>query len=143
MILVDVNLLLYAVNQDLPQHAGSRAWLEDVLSGNEGVGFPWVVILAFLRLTTNARIFERPLSVDQAVAYVEEWLAQPVVTMVTPGKSHWTVLRNLLLDSGTGGNLTTDAHIAALAIEYGCAVCSTDNDFKRFTGVRHINPLVV
>jgi len=143
MILVDVNLLLYAVNHDLPQHARSRAWLEDVLSGNEGVGLPWVVILAFLRLTTNARIFERPLSVERAVAYVEEWLAQPVVTTVTPGKSHWAVLRNLLLDAGTGGNLTTDAHIASLAIEYGYTVYSTDNDFKRFPGIRHINPLAV
>jgi uncharacterized protein len=143
MILVDVNLLLYAVNQDLPQHARSRTWLEAVLSGNESVGVPWVVILAFLRLTTNARIFERPLSVERAVAYVEEWLAQPAVTTVTPGKSHWMILRNLLRDSGTGGNLTTDAHIAALAIEYGHTVYSTDNDFKRFKGLRHINPLAV
>ncbi len=143
MILVDVNLLLYAVNQDLPQHARSRAWLEDVLSGNDSVGLPWVVILAFLRLTTNPRIFERPLSVERALAYVEEWLAQPMLTMVTPGKSHWTILRNLLLESGTGGNLTTDAHIAALAIEYGYTICSTDNDFKRFPGVRHMNPLMV
>lgn len=143
MILVDVNLLLYAVNQDLPQHARSRAWLEDVLSGSENVGLPWVVILAFLRLTTSTQVFERPLSVERAVAYVEEWLAQPVVTTVTPGRSHWIILRNLLLDSGTGGNLTTDTHIAALAIEYGYVVYSTDNDFKRFTGMRHINPLML
>lgn len=143
MILVDVNLLLYAVNQDLPQHARSRTWLETVLSGSESVGLPWVVIRAFLRITTNARIFERPLSVERAAAYVEEWLAQPVATTVTPGKSHWMILRNLLFDSGTGGNLTTDAHIAALAIEYGHTVYSTDNDFKRFQGLRHINPLAV
>ncbi|MDR3555986.1 MAG: PIN domain-containing protein [Syntrophobacteraceae bacterium] len=119
------------------------AWLEDVLSGSENVGLPWVVILAFLRLTTSSRVFERPMSVERAVAYVEEWLAQPVVSTVTPGKRHWTILRNLLLDSGTGGNLTTDTHIAALAIEYGYTVYSTDNDFKRFAGMRHINPLTV
>ncbi len=143
MILVDVNLLLYAVNQDLPQHARSRAWLEDVLSGSESVGLPWVVTLAFLRLTTSSRVFQRPLPVEHALAYVEEWLAQPVVATIAPGQGHWMILRNLLLDSGTGGNLATDAHIAALAIEYGCTVYSTDNDFKRFAGIRHINPLAV
>lgn len=141
MILVDANLLLYAVNRDLPQNARSRAWLEAVLSGNENVGLPWVVILAFLRLTTSARVFEKPLAVEQAVAYIEEWLEQPLVTIVTPGKGHWLILRNLLTVSGTGGNLTTDAHIAALAIEHGYTVHSTDNDFRRFSGLRHVNPL--
>lgn len=142
MILVDANLLLYAVNRDLPQNARARAWLEEVLSGHENVGLPWVVILAFLRLTTNARVFEQPLTVEQAVAYIEEWLAQPVVTTVSPGNSHWLILRNLLTVSGAGGNLTTDAHIAALAIEHGYTVYSTDNDFKRFSGLRHVNPLL-
>jgi hypothetical protein len=143
MILVDANLLLYAVNRDLSQHLRSRAWLEEVLSGNENVGLPWVVILAFLRLTTNARVFEKPLAVEQAVAYIEEWLAQPQVTAVIPGKGHWLILHNLLTVSGTGGNLTTDAHIAALAIEHGYTVYSTDNDFRRFSGLRHVNPLSV
>lgn len=143
MILVDVNLLLYAVNRDLPQNARARAWFEAVLSGNERVGLPWVVILAFLRLTTNARIFEHPLTVERAAAYIEEWLSQPVATTVVPGKGHWMILRNLLRDSGTGGNLTTDAHIAALAIEHGYTVYSTDNDFKRFVGLRHVNPLAL
>jgi hypothetical protein len=100
------------------------------------------VILAFLRLTTNALVFERPLTVEQSVAYVEEWLSQPVATAVAPGKSHWQILSNLLTGSGTGGNLTTDAHIAALAIEYGYTLYSTDNDFKRFGGLRHVNPLL-
>jgi len=99
VILVDANLLLYAVNLDLQQNARARTWLEQVLSGNESVGLPWVVILAFLRLTTSTRVFERPLTVEQSVAYIEEWLAQPVVTMVTPGKSHWRILRNLLTAS--------------------------------------------
>jgi len=142
VIPVDANLLLYAVNLDLQQNARARTWLEQVLSGNESVGLPWVVIVAFLRLTTSTRVFERPLTVEQSVAYIEEWLAQPVVTMVTPGKSHWRILRNLLTASGTGGNLTTDAHIAALAIEHGYTVYSSDNDFRRFKGIRHVNPLL-
>jgi len=142
MILVDANLLLYAVNEDLPQHDGARRWLENVLSGRESVGLPWVVILAFLRLTTNGRVFERPLPVDQAMAYVDEWLSLPVVRPVVPGPGHWLVLRALLEMAGTAGNLTTDAHIAALAIEHGYTIYSADNDFKRFVGVLHVNPLM-
>jgi len=141
MILLDANLLLYAVNRDLPQHEKARAWLEQALSDEQRVGLPWVVILAFLRLTTNPRVFERPLAIEQAAAYISEWLSRPMVTTVGPGPAHWPVLRNLLTISGAGGNLTTDAHIAALAIEHGYAVCSTDYDFKRFAGLRHINPI--
>lgn len=141
MILVDANLLLYAVNRDLTQHRIARSWFEKVLSGSEGVGLPWVVLLAFLRITTGRRIFERPLTVESANAYVDQWLSQPVVTIVVPGIGHWSILRNLLAQTGTGGNLTTDAHIAALALEYGCTVYSSDNDFKRFVGLSHVNPL--
>lgn len=141
MILIDANLLLYAVNQDLPQHAAARSWLEGVFSGSDRIGLPWVVMLAFLRLTTNPRLFARPLSVEQASGYLDEWLSLPMVRPVSPGTGHWAVLRNLLAASGTGGNLTTDAHIAALAIEQGYTVYSADNDFKRFAGLRHVNPL--
>ncbi|OQX10090.1 MAG: VapC toxin family PIN domain ribonuclease [Desulfobulbaceae bacterium A2] len=141
MMLLDVNLLLYAVNRNLPQHKHARSWLEKVLAGEQHVGLPWVVILAFLRLTTNPRVFEHPLTIDEAVEYINEWLAQPVVSAVVPGPHHWAVLRNLLSVSGSGGNLTTDAHIAALAIEHGYTVYSTDHDFKRFAGISHINPL--
>lgn len=143
MILVDANLLVYAVNRDLPPHASARRWLEAALSGSEAVGIPWVALLAFLRVCTSGRVFERPLSAEAAVAYVEEWLAQPVVRAVGPGEQHWPILRNLLQQSGTAGNLTTDAHIAALALEHGCAIYSADNDFKRFPGLRHVNPLAV
>lgn len=141
MILLDANLLLYAVNRDLPQHEKARAWLEKVLSGEESVGLPWVVILAFLRITTNPRVFEHPFTIEAAAEYVNKWLAQPVVAPVVPGPNHWPVLRSLLAASGAGGNLTTDAHIAALAIEHGYTVYSTDYDFNRFVGVSHINPL--
>ena len=141
MILVDANLLIYAVNRDLPLHDKARDWWQRTLSGTEVVGVPWVVLLAFLRLTTNRRVFERPLSVEQAVRYVDAWLAQPNCTPIPAGEGHWPVLRNLLLANGAGGNLTTDAHIAALAIERGYTVYSADNDFKRFAGIRHVNPL--
>ena len=142
MILVDANLLIYAVNRDLPDHPKSKAWLEAQLGGAELVGLPWVVLLAFLRICTNRRVFEKPLSVPSSLNYIDQWLGQPPVRPLAPGPHHWGILRELLIANGTGGNLTTDSHIAALAIEHGCAVYSADNDFKRFTGVRHVNPLM-
>jgi hypothetical protein len=142
MILVDANLLIYAVNSDLPHHARARCWLEEQLSDAAFVGLPWVVVLAFLRICTSARIFERPLSVEQATTIMDDWLSLPGVRLIAPGHNHWPVLRELLAATGTAGNLTTDAHIAALAIEHGAIVYSADNGFKRFSGVRHINPLV-
>lgn len=141
MILVDANLLLYAVNPDLPHHPQARRWWESALSGTEAVGIPWVVILAFLRLTTSPRVFESPLEPHRALGYIDEWLAQPVVEPVVPGAHHWAILRNLVEASGTAGNLATDAHLAALALEHGYAVYSADNDFRRFAGIRHVNPL--
>lgn len=98
-------------------------------------------MLAFLRICTSVRIFQQPLSIAQAIDYVDQWLALPTARALSPGPHHWRILRELVTANGTGGNLTTDAHIAALAIEHGCSVCSADNDFKRFTGIRHINPL--
>lgn len=142
MILVDANLLLYAVNRDLPQHPAARAWWEALLSSGASVGIPWVVILAFVRIATNPRVFAEPLPVAKAVAYIDEWLDRPGVMAVAPGANHWATLRALLDQTGTQGNLTTDAHIAALALEYGCTVYSADADFRRFPGVRHVNPLV-
>ena len=143
MILVDANLLIYVINEDASHHRAAKDWWEAALSGNNVVGIPWVVALAFLRITTNPRIFPVPLSADQAIAYMNEWLDHPVTTLVSPRDKHWYILRNLLSDSGMAGNLTTDAHIAALALEQGYEVYSADNDFKRFSGVRHVNPLVV
>jgi hypothetical protein len=139
--LVDLNLLLYAVNRDSPQHQRARSWLERTLGDDEPVGLSWVVVLGFLRLATSPRVFPRPLAPDQAVAAVDGWLAQPAVVTVAPGAEHWRVLRNLLTESGTAGNLTTDAHLAALAIEHGAELCSTDGDFARFRRLRWLNPL--
>jgi toxin-antitoxin system PIN domain toxin len=141
MILVDANLLLYAINTEMPQHKAAKAWWESVLSASVIVGIPWVVALAFLRISTNPRIFSKPLTVKQAIHYLDEWQAMPLTNLVTPGDNHWSIFRNLLKQTGTAGNLTTDAHIAALAIEQGYTVYSADNDFKRFPGLEHLNPI--
>ena len=142
MIVVDANLLIYAVNQDAPFHHKAKSWLEAALSGTETVGLPWTVLLAFLRLTTRAGLFQRPLGVELAFDLVGAWLEQPMVTVVEPTVRHLSTLRDLVRPLGTGGNLTSDAHLAALAIEYGARLCSTDNDFARFRGLRWHNPLV-
>ena len=141
MILVDANLLIYAVDSDSPHHFRARSWLEDALSGGETVGFPWMVLLAFLRVTTRASILVRPLEPGAALKYVDSWLDQPIAEAVAPGRNHWPGLQGLLQATGTGGNLTSDAHVAALAVERGAVVYSADNDFKRFPGVEHVNPL--
>ena len=141
MKLVDLNLLIYAVNRDSPNHEAARSWLENVLSGDERVGLPWVVLLGFLRITTSRLIMPRPLPVGQALDVVDGWLAQPQVQVLHPGEDHWRHLRILLLDCGAAGNLTTDAHLAALAIGNGATVCSTDNDFGRFARLEWTNPL--
>lgn len=142
MILLDANLLIYSIDSESPHHTRARRWLEKTLSGDAAVGLPWAVVLAFLRITTRVGILRRQLSVEQAVAYIDEWLAQPYVELVGPGGTHWPILKNLLRDAGAAGNLTTDAHLAALAIESGSELASTDNDFRRFAGLRVVNPLV-
>ena len=141
MILVDANLLIYAVDSDAPHHDRARRWLEDTLSSGEHVGLAWVATLAFLRVTTRAGLLVRPLDPDDALAYVDSWLELPNVEAVGPGPNHWPVMRNLLKTTGTLGNLTSDAHLAALAIERGAALYSTDHDFARFPGLEHVNPL--
>lgn len=141
MKLVDTNLLLYAVDHTSAHHAVARTWLERQLSGTETIGFAWNALLGFVRLSTNARLFTAPLTVDQALDRVEAWLAQPCATVLAPTKRHPAVLRDLLAPLGTAGNLTSDAHLAALALEHGAQVCSTDGDFARFPGVDLVNPL--
>lgn len=141
MILIDANLLVYAVDADSPHHTAARRFIEEALSGDESVGLAWIVILAFLRITTRAGILRRQLSPEAALAYVDQWLAQDCVNTVIPGPQHWALLRTLLNAAGTAGNLTSDAHLAALAIEQGATLCSTDGDFARFPGIRYANPL--
>lgn len=141
MRLLDANLLLYALDERSPRHALARAWLEEQLSGPDTVGLSWTVLLAVLRLSTNARVFEQPLSVDRAFDVLTEWLGQPCVVIVHPGDRHATVMRELLAPLGTAGNLVSDAHLAALAIEHGAELCSCDVDFARFAGLRWLDPL--
>lgn len=141
MRLLDVNLLIYAVDEAAPRHRAARAWVEDALSGTGTVALPLTVLLAFLRLSTRSSLFEHPLTVSAALDVVDGWLAQPCVAVVHPGARHAAVLRDLLTDLGTGGNLVTDAHLAALAIEHGALLCSTDRDFGRFPGLRWADPL--
>jgi toxin-antitoxin system PIN domain toxin len=139
--LPDVNLLLYAIDEKSPSHDPAREWLEAVLSGTEAVAFAWVVLLGFLRISTNPAAIEQPLQPADALEHIDEWLTQPVATIVEPAGTHAATLRRLLQPLGTAGNLTTDAHLAALAIEHGAELCSSDNDFSRFEGVRWTNPL--
>ena len=141
MRLLDLNLLLYAVDETSPRHGVARAWVEETLSGPETVAFAWSVLLGFVRLSTRAAVFEQPLSLEQALDLVDGWLDLPVTTFVHPTDRHAALLRELLEPLGTAGNLTTDAHLAALAIEHGAELCSTDADFSRFPGVRWTDPL--
>jgi hypothetical protein len=141
VILLDANLLIYAMNEDAPLHRKAKAWLESTLSGSETVGLSWNVLLAFLRVSTRAALFREPLSAQLALDIIGEWLDQPAATIVHPGPRHLPILRGLLLPLGVGGNLTGDAHLAALAIEHGAELCSSDSDFARFPGLKWRNPL--
>ena len=141
MILLDVIVLLYAYDARAEGHAKARQWLEDALTEGQPVRLAWVTILAFLRITTNPRILANPLLTSEAVAIVNEWLAYPFVAILNPGERHWSILTKLMADAQVRGPLVTDAHLAALAIEHGAQVCTTDRDFTRFTGLRLINPL--
>jgi toxin-antitoxin system PIN domain toxin len=132
---VDANVLLYAVNAQSRQHENARGWLTAALNGDESIAFAWVSILAFVRVATHSRIFTAPLSPARAFEYVDDWLAQPPAMTIEPTIRHPGVLRGLLEIAGTGGNLTNDAHLAAIAIEHGAEVVTFDRDFRRF-GVR-------
>ena len=141
MKVVDANVLLYAVNQDAPLHRQARPWLEGVLAGSETVGFAWTVLLAFLRLSTRAAVFPQPLEPEESLDLIDSWLGRPCSTVLHPGERHLQLLRNLVGPLGTGGHLTSDAHLAALAIEHGAELWSYDSDFSRFPGLRWRNPL--
>jgi len=141
VIAVDLNVLIYALNEDAPHHERALSWWEETMSSDTPVGLSWSVLLGFLRITTNPRILPRPLSPQQAVEVVDSWLAHPLTRIIEPTRQHWTILKELLAPLGTAGNLTSDAHLAALSIEHGALLCSTDNDFSRFAKLRWSNPL--
>lgn len=141
MKLVDANLLIYAANRRAPRHDAAREWVNRMLSGGDTVALPWLVLLAFVRITTNPKVMSPPLTAGDAMAYISGWLALPVVTTPAPTNRHAVVLQQLLESTGVGGNLVSDAHLAALAIEHGATLCSCDNDFGRFPGLNWIDPL--
>jgi toxin-antitoxin system PIN domain toxin len=140
VLLIDANVLLHAVNGRAREHAAARDWLLQALGGSEAVAFAWTVVLAFLRLSTHASVFPRPLSVGQAGELVERWIESPPAVAIEPTRRHVPLLRGLLDRAGTGGNLVADAHLAALALEYGASLVSFDRDFARFEGVRLLRP---
>ncbi len=142
MKVVDANVLLYAVNEDAEHHAAAKAWLDATLSGPESVALPWICLLAFIRLSTHASLLEHPLRVDDALDIVDAWLSAPNVLTTEADRYHHRRLRHLITATGTGGNLTNDAHLAALALQYDATVATFDNDFGRFPDVRWIRPTV-
>jgi toxin-antitoxin system PIN domain toxin len=141
VILVDVNLLLYAYNADSPQHGAARNWLDALFDGDDAIGLPWVTLWGFIRLTTNPRVLPNPLPADQALSIVGEWLVQPEVRVVEPGPRHFDILRKLVVADQASGRKSTDAVLAALAMENGATLASSDHDFRRFRGLRWLNPL--
>jgi len=141
MILIDANLLLYANDSSSPHHQPARDWLEAIFSKPEPVGLAWTTVLAFIRIGTSPRPLENPLSIDEATAIVTEWLERPMVTLVNPGERHWQILRDMMTKGQVRGPLVTDAHLAALAIEHGATLATTDRDFARFPGLKFFNPL--
>ncbi|MGH8494722.1 MAG: type II toxin-antitoxin system VapC family toxin [Gammaproteobacteria bacterium] len=141
MIVPDVNLLIYAYNRDAPHHAEARAWWEDLLSSDEPVGLTWATTLGYIRLMTHRAVLITPLPTERAITHVRSWHMRPNVSVLEPGPRHLDLLGRMLDAIGTAGRLTTDAHLAALAIEHQCELCSNDADFARFPGLRWRNPL--
>jgi hypothetical protein len=139
--ILDANVLLYAYNADAPQHGVASQWVGNLLKGAELIGLPWVTIWAFIRISTNSRVFANPRPAKEAFGIVSEWLSQPGVVALHPGPRHAEILEKLVSDYGAIGPLITDAVLAALAIENGASLASTDQDFRRFPELRWVNPL--
>lgn len=143
MILLDINVLLYAYDEDSPFHQVAGAWLEELFRSKEPVGLPWVTVWGFVRIRTNSRLGEKPRTLEETFDLVRSWLSVSGVTLVDPGPRHLELLAHLAQTYGARGPVMTDAVLAALALEYGAAVASTDHDFSRFQEIRWINPLKV
>ena len=139
----DANLLIYAYDENSEHHKRAKQWLEKKLSSPELFGLSWQVIAAFLRISTNLRIFTLPFTLSEAIEIVHEWLARPQVKILVPTEKHWQIFSSLILEGQTNGAMMMDAHLAALAIEHGAVLATTDRDFARFSKVKTINPLNV
>lgn len=140
-MIVDANVLLYAVDESSHFHAAARSWLEGAMNGHERVGLPWVSLLAFQRIVTHPRVTARPLAPAAAWRQVTDWLDAELAWVPAPGARHGEILGRLLIDGDLRGNLVTDAHLAALAVEHGTGICSFDSDFARFEGLRWVHPV--
>ncbi|MBI2059251.1 MAG: type II toxin-antitoxin system VapC family toxin [Nitrospirae bacterium] len=141
MILVDANLLLYAYDAGSEHHERARAWWEEVLSSPSPIRVAWITLVAFIRIGTHPRVFIQPLSIEEAIGHVSAWMARPMFGALEPGDGHWEIYARLLKESQSGANLAPDAHVAALALEHGAALATTDRDFQRFPGLKTLNPL--
>ena len=141
MILVDANILLYAYDRTSPKHAPARGWLEATLSGEEDVRFALITLLAFVRLCTNPAVYRRPLRASRAIDVVVEWLARPNAGIANPSERHWRIFADLATKGQARGPLLMDAHLAALSIEHGATLVTTDRDFAHFAGLRFRDPL--
>ncbi len=141
MIVPDVNLLVYAYDAHAPENPAAHDWLMGLMNGAASVGLAWIAVLGFVRVSTNPRICKRPLDLRDATSHVQSWLDLPHTVLIHPGERHAELLFSLLAAAGTAGNLTTDAHLAALAIEYQAELHSTDSDMARFPGLNWVNPL--
>lgn len=136
MKIPDVNVLLYAQDRNAPRHDVAKTWLEGALSASEPIGFAWLALIGFIRIATNPVVYPHPLTAEQALDVVDGWLAQPYVIVANPTAEHPRILRDLLQPAGTAGNLTNDAHLAAVAIGHGATLTSFDGDFHRFPGLK-------
>lgn len=141
MIVLDANILLYAYDAGSDQHAKARAWLEETLSGTDPVGLPWQTVTAFVRIVTNPKLSGKRFTPAEVIDVVDQWLDQPNVRLLDPGDQHWSFLRQMIIDGQARGPLITDAQLAALTIEYGGVLHTTDRDFSRFPGLRWQNPI--
>lgn len=141
MILVDTNILIYAEDKHSPKHEKARQWWDTQLSGESPVCLCWPILASFIRLCTNKQVFLKPLTMKQAITRVQSWIDQPCVRLVHPTESHWQIFKTMLLDGQAHANLVVDAHLAALAVEHGCTLYSTDSDFSRFPQLKWKNPL--
>lgn len=142
MITPDANIILYAYNEDAPKHSEAKKWLEEQLSLPVTFGLSWQVITAFLRISTNPQAFPQAFDLREAIEIVDEWIALPNIKILTPSENHWTVFQSLIIEGQTKAALMMDAHLAALAIEHGATLATTDSDFSIFSGLKTFNPLI-
>jgi len=141
VIVLDANILLYAYDSDSDRHAKARAWVEQTFSGACPVGLPWQTVTAFVRIVTNPRLSGKRFTPADVIEIVDQWVNQPNLRLLAPGDHHWSFLRQMILDGQARGPLVTDAQLAAITIEYGGVLHTTDRDFSRFPGLRWKNPI--